>query len=113
MIRRRSTPAWRILGTVLLCALAACSSGAKKAADGVAPTPSNKPGGAIDGAFAIGGTAVSGANSNDTVNALLGTKTDATIAIGSSLIGDKAALLLMRVRGDGTLDPSLAAAGAP
>lgn len=101
----------RTVAVVLFCALAACSGGDEKEAEGMAPAPKNRPGGAVDRAFGTGGTAVHGTESNDTFNAVLGTKTDATIAIGSSLTGGTSGFLLARVRGDGSLDPSFGTGG--
>ena len=97
-------------GVVAVAALVACSDSDKRAADD-SIARSDRPGVAIDSAFGNGGTAILGASSNDTVHALLGTKTDATLAIGSTLVGDRTALLLMRVRADGSLDPSFGNAG--
>src|SRR5688572_5107762 len=99
----------RVISAVTLTALAACSESDTPAGGG-APSGS-RPGGAIDSAFGTGGTAAFGSTSNDTVNAALGTSTDATVVVGSSLIGDKAGFLLMRVRGDGSLDPTFGTGG--
>lgn len=107
-----SARVWRTIGVALLCALAACSGSDDKVAEtSTPPPPGNKPGGVIDKGFGTGGAAVHGASSSDTINAVLGTKTDATLAIGSSLSGDKTSFLLMRVRGDGSLDPSFGNGG--
>jgi uncharacterized delta-60 repeat protein len=108
----RIAPACRLIGlAALLSALVACSSGDKGATTGPQPAPGTRAGGVIDNTFAIGGTQLQGASTNEGVNAMLGTKTDATLAIGSSTTGDKTGLLLMRVRGDGTPDPSFGAGG--
>ena len=108
----RIAAARRIVGLgALLTALVACSGGDKGTATDTQPPPSTRPGGVVDSTFAIGGTQLPGASTNEAVNALLGTKTDATLAIGSSTTGDKMGFLLMRVRGDGTPDPSFGAGG--
>ena len=106
----RIAPAWRMVGLgALLTALVACSSGDNEAATGTEPARSTRPAGVIDSTFASGGTRLEGAN--EAVNAMLGTKTDATLAIGSSTTGGTMGFLLMRVRGDGTPDPSFGAGG--
>ena len=95
-------------GVAALVALVACSGSDRRPAD---RDNASTPGGALDAAFGAGGTAIFGAGSNDTVHALLGTKTDATLAIGSSRVGDRTGLLLMRVGADGTLDASFGTGG--
>lgn len=108
----KAAGAWRTVGLgALLSTLVACSGGSDKATDSTPPSPSTRPGGVIDGAFAIGGTQVQGTGPNEAVNAMVGTKTDATLAVGSSAIGDTTGFLLMRVRGDGTPDPSFGKGG--
>ena len=99
------------IGVVVLCVLAACSNADENGGDGIAPAASTRPGGVIDSAFGTGGTAVHGVDSNDTIYAVLGTESDATVVIGSSRTGDALGVLLMRVRGDGSLDPSFGSGG--
>ena len=103
---------WRGIGLVaLLTVLAACSSGDEQVPVRSEPSLRSGPGGVLDSGFGNGGTAVIGATSRDTVNALLPGPTDTTVAIGSSVVGDKSGFLLMRVRGDGSLDPSFGTGG--
>lgn len=101
----------RITGVIAVAALAACSGSDQRGTDDITAPGNDRPGGAIDTAFGNGGTAMFGASSNDTVNALLATKTDATLAIGSTVVGGKTGLLLMRVGADGSLDPSFGTGG--
>ncbi len=103
----------RTLGVVVFClSLAACPGSDKQAPEGIGSARENsKPWGTIDTAFGAGGAAVYGVDSNDTVNAVLRTETDVTIAIGSSLTDGRPGFLLMRVRGDGSVDPAFGTGG--
>jgi uncharacterized delta-60 repeat protein len=107
-----SVASWRVLGFGgLLSALVACSGGSDGAANGTQPSVRNRPGGVVDSSFATGGGPDEAASQNEAVNAMLGTRTDATLAVGSSATGDTSGFLVMRVRGDGTPDPSFGTEG--
>jgi hypothetical protein len=95
---------------VLLVTLVACSSGGAKMPKSTQPRPPGNRTGSRQ-TFAIAGTHVPAQVRTKRSNAMLGTKTDATLAVGSSAIGDRSAFLLMRVRGDGSPDPSFGAGG--
>jgi uncharacterized delta-60 repeat protein len=110
-MERRTARAWRALAMGgLLTALVACSGG-DGAASGPEPSVAARPGGVVDGTFAVGATPEQGVGRQEAVNAVLGTDTDATLAVGSSGIGSTSGFLLMRVRSDGTPDPSFGTGG--